>query len=382
MLTSRVKVIDGWITVKSKNSEEGEREKKGYRRILLGPGGKIKGGDVPKEVQGKKIGSKEAKETLKKVSEKTEQKESKPIKRLSEGKAEPVKEVSTEQTEKKEQKIEKPKTASEIREHFISVLDEKNKKVTLLIKESKEWYEKIQKIQKEYREKYPELSFKERNEKIDQDSEYIKGLQLEKERQKKKDELKISARDFLFNLLELPENNRAKIQTHTNSDFDKKVKTKVDKMLEGLGKIVHSKINPHADIVPLGLAKGYPGERDKYSNGNIVLNNVKEGVVFHEFGHHLEHIDLKIKNKCAQFLFSRTKNERSIPLSKINSAYSLDEKCKKDHFLDAYVGKIYSNRVTEVLSMGLQFLVQNPTGFAKKDPEHFDFVVKILRGEK
>lgn len=52
-----IKVSDGWITIKSKG-EEGEEggEGKGYRRILLGQGGKILGGDLPRKEQGKELG--------------------------------------------------------------------------------------------------------------------------------------------------------------------------------------------------------------------------------------------------------------------------------------------------------------------------------------
>lgn len=57
---------DKWITIKSKSDEDNPRSK-GYRRIKLGKGGKIVGGDVPKEVKGKKIGGKEFKEGLKKA---------------------------------------------------------------------------------------------------------------------------------------------------------------------------------------------------------------------------------------------------------------------------------------------------------------------------
>jgi hypothetical protein len=53
-----------WVTVKSKSGEG-----KG-RKILLGKGGIIKGGNTPKSVQGTKIGSKEMKEKLKKEAKK------------------------------------------------------------------------------------------------------------------------------------------------------------------------------------------------------------------------------------------------------------------------------------------------------------------------
>ena len=53
-----------WVTVKSKSGEG-----KG-RKILLGKGGVIKGGNTPKSVQGTKIGSKEMEQKLKKEAKK------------------------------------------------------------------------------------------------------------------------------------------------------------------------------------------------------------------------------------------------------------------------------------------------------------------------
>lgn len=46
------RTTDGWVTLKSDN----DRGEEGYRRVLIGPGGKVQGGDLPKEVQGKTLG--------------------------------------------------------------------------------------------------------------------------------------------------------------------------------------------------------------------------------------------------------------------------------------------------------------------------------------
>lgn len=46
-----------------------------------------------------------------------------------------------------------------------------------------------------------------------------------------------------------------------------------------------------------------------------------------------------------------------------------------------YVGKSYKSGSTEVISMGLEKLFEDPVNMAKVDPEYFDFIVGILRGE-
>ena len=43
-----------------------------------------------------------------------------------------------------------------------------------------------------------------------------------------------------------------------------------------------------------------------------------------------------------------------------------------------YVGKQYANN-SEVLSMGMQALYEDPVGFFKNDPEYANFVVSVLQ---
>jgi len=63
-----------------------------------------------------------------------------------------------------------------------------------------------------------------------------------------------------------------------------------------------------------------------------------------------------------------------------NKNYSADERAWEDDFFSAYAGKDYGEAATEILSMGAEFLYSNPYEFARVDPEYFDFIVNILRG--
>jgi flagellar basal body-associated protein FliL len=47
--------------------------------------------------------------------------------------------------------------------------------------------------------------------------------------------------------------------------------------------------------------------------------------------------------------------------------------------MDEYVGKIYKDGATEVISMGIQYMVRNPALLAEKDPELFDLIWRIMR---
>ncbi len=63
-----------------------------------------------------------------------------------------------------------------------------------------------------------------------------------------------------------------------------------------------------------------------------------------------------------------------------NSKYKADEKAYEDDFLSPYVGKVYQRGSTEIISMGLEWMYKNPVGFYEKDPDHFDLILRILKG--
>jgi hypothetical protein len=125
--------------------------------------------------------------------------------------------------------------------------------------------------------------------------------------------------------------------------------------------------------------------RASYSNDNI---NGKAGMdtatYLHELGHWVEDHNEGIHESAVAFLRSRTAGESYQPLRKVTGDWGYDpwELTRKDDFSSAYVGKIYNNTytATEVVSMGIQRLYENPSGFQREDSEHFDFTVALLRG--
>jgi hypothetical protein len=105
-------------------------------------------------------------------------------------------------------------------------------------------------------------------------------------------------------------------------------------------------------------------------------------VTFHEYGHFIEDANSEIGKAVNAFLDDRTKLDKTEPLRDIykNQDYRIEEVAKKDKFIDAYIGKQYSDGSTEVLSMGMQYMIEMPVEFAKKDPEMFDLIFKAMRG--
>ena len=106
------------------------------------------------------------------------------------------------------------------------------------------------------------------------------------------------------------------------------------------------------------------------------------GSVVHELGHWLDHNHPEIRDEVSDFFNKRTKGEPTQLISDLveRGGYT-GEITKKDKFLHPYIGKVYkgSPKTTEVLSMGLQLMHDNPAYLAKKDPEMFDFIYKVVR---
>lgn len=108
--------------------------------------------------------------------------------------------------------------------------------------------------------------------------------------------------------------------------------------------------------------------------------------VIHEIGHYLEWENPKIHDAARAFLERRTQGdveERLRDLTGLN--YKATEVCKKDKFINPYIGRIYKKgggreAVTEVVSMGLQYMYEDPVDFARKDPDHFDLIYAIMSG--
>lgn len=136
------------------------------------------------------------------------------------------------------------------------------------------------------------------------------------------------------------------------------------------------------------------------------------GTVVHELGHQLEGKQGWIKEMTNKWLKQRLgKGEEALRLKiqkletegnhvgarvvklnlkkyklrKLNEIqpennYKNNEVTFEDDFLDPYVGKIYPSGDTEIVSTGLQWMYKNPAEFHNRDPDHFDLILRILRG--
>lgn len=141
------------------------------------------------------------------------------------------------------------------------------------------------------------------------------------------------------------------------------------------------------------LKSGGRGRSNYDLKGNI---NVAVGdpfsVVVHELGHWLEDMSPEVHRKTIDFLQRRTAGETPKSLKQLtNINYHRSERAWRDKWMDAYVGKEYRRAfsqgniyndlyATEVVSMGLQWYVEQPAEFALQDPDFFDFIFDLVRG--
>jgi len=105
-------------------------------------------------------------------------------------------------------------------------------------------------------------------------------------------------------------------------------------------------------------------------------------VVIHETGHSMETLSKTQSDKVDAFLKRRTAGE---PLEKLSDVtgikgYGSTEVTKKDKFINAYQGRVYpfraanGNVASEVTSMGVQMLYEDPYKVATQDADLFDFL--------
>lgn len=112
-----------------------------------------------------------------------------------------------------------------------------------------------------------------------------------------------------------------------------------------------------------------------------ISSNFGRGVLFHELGHHLEG-DPVAKEAANGYLVRRRESAKLYRLRDLtkNPNYRPSEVAYKDKFLNPYMGKVYSDRCTEVFSMGMEYLAhpkKAATLFAK-DRELYDLITGYI----
>lgn len=125
----------------------------------------------------------------------------------------------------------------------------------------------------------------------------------------------------------------------------------------------------------------YDDERayaDRDGNLNVGRNGSKEAdraAFFHEMGHHVEFQSSKTRDSLNDWINKRSGGADAVPLSTFpgKAHYPDSEIARPGKFIDPYVGKVYDDKSTEALSMGIERF-RSPEAmldFYKQDREHF-----------
>lgn len=130
-----------------------------------------------------------------------------------------------------------------------------------------------------------------------------------------------------------------------------------------------------------------------------VADTTDPAVVAHELAHVIEWSNPEILRKTASFLYDRAGGANAVSLLSIypHLNYEAIEKTFEDNWIkcggSAYTGKLYINgywpgmnkemfvkrtQATEVLSMGIQRMLESPVDFKRKDPEFYKFIKSQL----
>ena len=104
--------------------------------------------------------------------------------------------------------------------------------------------------------------------------------------------------------------------------------------------------------------------------------------IFHEMGHHVEFEDNRIAAAARDWRDKRATGKEE-PLNNLvkDANFDAHEKAKPGNYIHPYVGKVYSDGSTEVISMGIERFHSSESmlDFYEQDREHFQFIMGVIR---
>jgi hypothetical protein len=113
--------------------------------------------------------------------------------------------------------------------------------------------------------------------------------------------------------------------------------------------------------------------------GNPFDKNFDDRIV-HEMGHFLDSFNLIIHKKCQRFFNKITQGKTPVKLKDTfpDQDYDLVELYIPVNGFPCYATKILSG-TTELFSIGLELLYEDPIGFSQDCPQYFDFIISVFK---
>lgn len=123
----------------------------------------------------------------------------------------------------------------------------------------------------------------------------------------------------------------------------------------------------------------------RYENVINIGKGAEKSTQFHEAGHHVE-----FESKDLQMAMNIWRNQRAYSLQYKSLKeltgidYDDDEVALEDKYLDPYVGKVYANDSTEVLSMGIEHFTDAKAmrRLRETDKQHFDLIMGVILADE
>lgn len=208
-----------------------------------------------------------------------------------------------------------------------------------------------------------------------------KGEALKVAEQAQQQNLERLGREFLEQVLPA-EGARVKIVKSDHLDDDGR--ESVDKAARWLSRVVgvaHGELTVKTAPIEDNSGKG---KHRAYANSDVMHIRPDESThtVIHEFGHNLDHLVGLDRFSKAFAVEALVKSGQDI--EHFGHGYDPDEFGNEDKFWGPsakYCGKYYAGQsASEVLSMGLQYLYQDPIGFHDGAPEHFRYTLAAIHG--
>ena len=126
------------------------------------------------------------------------------------------------------------------------------------------------------------------------------------------------------------------------------------------------------------------GIRANQSGGVIHLSDFDRKTLAHEYGHAIDWMLPEINELSQAFLNNRTEGDPLIALSEIvpYGNYGPDEITRPDNFMSPYIGRHYDHSSSEVLSMGMGYMMSSESmmDMYEQDPEYLGYIVAVLSG--
>jgi hypothetical protein len=156
-----------------------------------------------------------------------------------------------------------------------------------------------------------------------------------------------------------------------------------------LERMVHQDLLPKTPVALMPDAensgRGWydPAARIGYTPANA-------GRVAHEIAHAIEFDHPAVYQACVKFRRKRAKGEKlkSLRMLTGNPQYAENEMTSEDEWQKRggshYMGRDYTQDgydTTEILTMGIERMFNDPVGFAQQDAEYFDFILQLIQNQ-